>query len=133
MCIAFDAMYNIKINCFTPLKHGMGRGVWTRKTPVSMHEDLHWRKKIFSSISWYIYMNYSNPDKAVKRSLKVVHGSIIVSFMCTTNPLPFFYLHYKCLQTCYGYEYSINTTHIWNMYYSQRRNTTHLWKIIKWE
>jgi hypothetical protein len=32
MCIAFDAKYNIKINCFTPLKHGMGRGVWTRKT-----------------------------------------------------------------------------------------------------
>jgi hypothetical protein len=31
MCIAFDAKYNIKINCFTPLKHGMGRGVWTRK------------------------------------------------------------------------------------------------------
>ena len=53
------------------------------------------KEKKFSSISWYIYMNYSNPDKAVKRSLKVVHGSIIVSFMCTTNPLPFFYLHYE--------------------------------------
>ena len=54
-------------------------------------------------------MNYSNPDKAVKRSLKVVHGSIIVSFMCTTNPFTYIM---KCLQTCYRYEYSINTTHI---------------------